>query len=259
MSPRRTAAGSPPALPDLSVESTLVNGSGLVAGMDEVGRGALAGPVTVGVAVIRIPDDGPQPPVRDSKALSATRRITMVSQIHEWTAAGAVGHASASEIDRHGLSSALGLAGRRAWHSAVTQLDGQIPALLLDGRDNWLSRTPPELCAGLSPVPEAVHLQVKADALCASVAAASILAKVERDAIMVELDHDFPSYGWAGNKGYGSVLHRTALVEQGISEQHRRSWRLLPEPAAEQPSLFGEPSIAATTDSEGHKGAQWTA
>ena len=239
-------------LPDLSIESSLVQGSGLVAGMDEVGRGALAGPVTVGVVAVRIPDDGTHPAVQDSKALTPARRAALVGEIGAWAAGAAVGHAAPAEIDRYGLSTALGLAGRRAWHALIAQLDAAVPVLLLDGRDDWLTRTPDEVCTGLCPRPDRIHLKVKADALCASVAAASILAKVERDQIMVELDAAFPDYGWVGNKGYGAEGHRRALVERGITEHHRRSWRLLPEPVVQQDELFGDLL-------GGQDGAQWRA
>ena len=239
-------------LPDLSIESSLVQGSGLVAGMDEVGRGALAGPVTVGVVAVRIPDDGTHPAVQDSKALAPARRAALVGEIGAWAAGAAVGHAAPAEIDRYGLSTALGLAGRRAWHALIAQLDAAVPVLLLDGRDDWLTRTPDEVCTELCPRPDRIHLKVKADALCASVAAASILAKVERDQIMVELDAAFPDYGWAGNKGYGAEGHRRALVERGITEHHRRSWRLLPEPVGQQDELFGDLL-------GGQDGAQWRA
>lgn len=239
-------------LPDLSIESSLVQGSGLVAGMDEVGRGALAGPVTVGVVAVRIPDDGTHPAVQDSKALAPARRAALEGEIRAWAAGAAVGHAAPAEIDRYGLSTALGLAGRRAWHALIAQLDAAVPVLLLDGRDDWLTRTPDEVCTGLCPRPDRIHLKVKADALCASVAAASILAKVERDQIMVELDAAFPDYGWAGNKGYGAEGHRRALVERGITEHHRRSWRLLPEPVVQQDELFGDLL-------GGQDGAQWRA
>lgn len=234
-----------PVLPTLDLERSLVDGSGLVAGMDEVGRGALAGPVSVGVVVVRLgPDDAAtaagtdvagqepvpaHPAVRDSKALSPARREALVAQIRDWAAAAAVGHASPAEIDELGLSVALGVAGRRAWSQVVQSLGGRQPALVLDGRDDWLSRVPARWCAGLAEPPSRVVMQVKADAGCVSVAAASILAKVERDRLMGELDERFPGYGWAGNKGYGSAGHRRALVEQGITVHHRRSWRLLPE------------------------------
>lgn len=231
----RTARPAP-VMPDLALEHSLAaarraemateGGALLVAGMDEVGRGALAGPVSVGVVVVKLPDDGPHPAVRDSKALSAKRRTALVPEILSWGAASAVGHAEPAEIDRYGITAALALAGRRAWHRVAADL-GRIPdLLLLDGRDNWLPKAPAALCGALSPGPGAVHLQVKADATCASVAAASILAKVERDGLMSGLAEAFPAYGWEGNKGYGASAHRLAIVDQGPSPYHRMSWNL---------------------------------
>ncbi|MDI3330541.1 MAG: ribonuclease HII [Micrococcus sp.] len=247
-------------MPGLDVESSLVaaqlseGGAGaLVAGMDEVGRGALAGPVSVGVVVVRLPDVGPVPGVRDSKALSPARREALVPQVLAWGAAAAVGHAGPAEIDRYGISAALALAGRRAWHRVVQDLGAQPDVLLLDGRDDFLPRAPLEACEGLCAGPERVHLQVKADATCATVAAASILAKVERDGLMTRLAGEHPAYGWDGNKGYGAAMHRAALVDLGPSPHHRLSWRLVPEPQAPaQPVLSWE-------DSGEGAGAEWTA
>jgi ribonuclease HII len=248
-------------MPGLDVECSLVatqlsggTGAGaLVAGMDEVGRGALAGPVSVGVVVVRLPDAGPVPPVRDSKALSPARREALVPPVLAWGAAAAVGHAEPAEIDRYGISAALALAGRRAWHRVVQDLGAQPDVLLLDGRDDFLPRAPREACDALSAGPGRVHLQVKADATCATVAAASILAKVERDGLMTRLAGEHPAYGWEGNKGYGAANHRQALVEHGPSPHHRLSWRLLPEPAA-----AGQPILSWDDAGEG-AGAEWTA
>lgn len=238
MTARATPAAARPApvLPDLTLEHSLAGthrarvGAGpeplLVAGMDEVGRGALAGPVSVGVVVVRMPDDGPHPAVRDSKALSAKRRTALVPEILAWGAAAAVGHAEPGEIDRYGITAALALAGRRAWHRVAGDLGRTPDLLLLDGRDNWLPKAPAPLCGALAPGPGAVHLQVKADATCASVAAASILAKVERDGLMTGLAEAFPAYGWEGNKGYGASAHRQAISAQGPSPYHRMSWNL---------------------------------
>lgn len=265
LAPARGAARRRPApLPGLDVETSLVAArlsaavpgtpaGALVAGMDEVGRGALAGPVSVGVVAVRLPDDGPRPEVRDSKALSPARRQALVPQVHAWGAAAAVGHAEPGEIDRYGISAALALAGRRAWHRVVERLGTAPEVLVLDGRDDFLVRAPAEACTALCAGPGRVHLQVKADATCATVAAASILAKVERDALMVRLAEEHPAYGWDGNKGYAAAGHRRALAEHGPSPHHRLSWRLLPEePPGEQPVLsWAEPGQGA--------GAEWRA
>jgi ribonuclease HII len=170
-----------------------------------------------------------------------------------WGAAAAVGPAEPAEIDRYGISAALALAGRRAWHRVVQDLGTQPDVVLLDGRDDFLPRAPLEACRGLSAGPDRVHLQVKADATCATVAAASVLAKVERDSLMTRLAQDHPAYGWEGNKGYGAAGHRQAIVERGPSPHHRLSWRLVPEPvAAEQPVLSWDVAGEGT-------GGEWTA
>ncbi|QCU78335.1 ribonuclease HII [Citricoccus sp. SGAir0253] len=273
---RRSAARRTPApLPGLDLEASLVagrpQGGALVAGMDEVGRGALAGPVSVGVVVVRLPDAGPVPAVRDSKALSPARREALVPEVLAWGAAAAVGHAAPGEIDRYGISGALALAGRRAWHEVVTALGAQPDALVLDGRDDWLPRAPRPECAGLAAGPGRVHLQVKADARCATVAAASILAKVERDALMTRLAAEHPAYGWDGNKGYGAAAHRRALVERGPSPHHRLSWRLLPGAEAPGTAAPADPgrgtarmpvpgqSALSWDGATGELGAEWTA
>lgn len=248
-------------MPGLDVESSLVATrltgdaapGALVAGMDEVGRGALAGPVSVGVVVVRLPDAGPVPGVRDSKVLSPARREALVPQVLAWAAAAAVGHAEPAEIDRYGITAALALAGRRAWHRVVQDLGTPPDVVLLDGRDDFLPRAPLDACRALSAGPGRVHLQVKADATCATVAAASILAKVERDGLMTRLAREHPVYGWEGNKGYAAAGHRQALIERGPSPHHRLSWRLVPEPvAAEQPVLSWDVPGEGT-------GGEWTA
>lgn len=222
--------------PDLSVETQLAQacGSTLIAGMDEVGRGALAGPVAVGIAAVDVALSEPLPGLRDSKKLSARQREKLMETIPVW-AATAVGLASADEIDAFGLSAALGLAGRRAWHQLLSHSPS--PAgLILDGNTQWLRNAPVAAVEQLAPIEAHIVLQTKADATCATVSAAAITAKVARDALMVELAALYPEYGWDGNKGYGSAAHRLALAEQGVTEHHRKSWNLVP--AAIQPRLL---------------------
>lgn len=210
------------------LEVSLAQRWGTVAGMDEVGRGALAGPVAVGVAVIGI--DAPPVPegLTDSKALTARRREALVEPVRSWTLASSVGYASPQEIDQWGIIAALRLAGRRALADVVSY--GLVPGgVLLDGSHDWLS-APDDLFGALDGpddpfgVDLPVQMQVKADASCAVVAAASVLAKVERDRLMRELED--PGYGWASNKGYGSAAHTRAIAELGVSDQHRRSWKM---------------------------------
>jgi ribonuclease HII len=230
--------------PSLRREKALLReGCTLVAGCDEVGRGALAGPVTVGVVVVdqqvrRVPVG-----LADSKLLSPARRQAMVPAIERWCLDHAVGHAAPSEIDRWGLTAALRLAGLRA----LAQLTSTPDLVVLDGSHDWLTPTDrePEL-PGLweswgsgdsgqrfpeAPEPPDVTVprvvtQVKADRTCASVAAASVLAKTTRDALMSELAGSHPYYAWDENKGYASPVHRRELRRRGPSIHHRTSWRL---------------------------------
>lgn len=194
---------------------------GPIVGMDEVGRGAIAGPVMVGAVLISA-DSALLAGVRDSKLLSAARREDLHAQLLSFVT-GAVGAAEASEVDEHGIIGALRLAGMRA----LAQLP-PVQAVLLDGSHDWLS-TPAQLDL-LAPVIEGpeipVRTQVKADMTCWSVAAASILAKVRRDAAMVELAGQFPGYGFEKHKGYGTAAHLQAVKQAGLISAHRRSWAI---------------------------------
>lgn len=220
--------------PDRRVESALLAGHQLVGGMDEVGRGALAGPVTVGLAVVsRATADAFPTGLADSKQLTARRREALVPACRSWVDDGAVAHASPGEIDALGIVGALCLAGRRALAEVASR--GHLPGVvILDGSADWLSGldggllTPVSDDDGATALPPAlippVRTEVRADARCAVVAAASVLAKVERDALMAALPD--PGYGWASNKGYASSSHIEALARLGAGEHHRRSWRL---------------------------------
>lgn len=214
-----------PRKPTLRVERSLQReGYALLAGMDEVGRGALAGPVSVGVVVVDESTRTVPQGVRDSKLLSPQARERMVPKVRRWARAYAVGHASAAEIDELGIMACLRLAGTRA----LAQLDVVPDLVILDGNHDWL--TDPAR-AGLfafgddGPVTPPVRTMIKADMRCSSVAAASVLAKVERDGMLVEMAQEHPHYGWAGNKGYSCKEHLDALDEHGPCVQHRRSWR----------------------------------
>jgi len=209
---------SPVVEPTLDVERELhAGGAEWVIGCDEVGRGAIAGPVAVGVsAVLGDCADAPQG-LRDSKLLSEARREALFPAAGEWCHRWAVGLAEADEVDRLGIVAALGLAGRRALvelhHRGVGVLRSVV---LLDGAHDWLT---PALAT-----PPPVQTRVKADRDCASVAAASVLAKVHRDRLMVAADAEHPGYSWASNKGYGSKAHYAGLAELGPSPLHRVSW-----------------------------------
>ena len=225
-------AGKPPTL---RLERELAAGGRLVAGMDEVGRGCLAGPVSVGVVVVDH-SSGRQPGgLRDSKLLTAAAREHLVPAIRRWALAGAVGHASPAEIDEVGIIAALRLAGHRAMARVRHVLPSAPGILLLDGNHDWYSAPQEDLFASLAQPADGVVesdeqievlMKVKADLTCASVAAASVLAKVERDGLMRAAHEADPRYDWAGNKGYAAPTHIAALAEHGASNLHRRSWRL---------------------------------
>ncbi len=192
---------------------------------DEVGRGSLSGPVSVAMVVVDAETRPAPAGVRDSKLLTASARADLVPLIQGWARAWAVGHASPAEIDEWGIVPAMRLAG----HRALADLPRLPDAILLDGSHDYL--TPPEqesLFDGprvLEAVPSVVTL-VKADLQCAAVAAASILAKTSRDAIMIDLATRHPRYRWELNKGYAAPEHIEALRDFGPTVHHRRSWRL---------------------------------
>jgi len=229
--------------PSLRVERALQrDGHRVLAGMDEVGRGALAGPVSVGVVLIDESCRSAPTGVKDSKLLTPAARVAMVPKIRRWCLAHAVGHASPAEIDEIGIIAALRLAGCRAL-AAV----GVVPDLvILDGNHDWLT-APDEVglfafAGEAPPATPPVTTMVKADLKCSSVAAASVLAKVERDAMMAAYAPQHPVYGWEVNKGYAAPEHMAALELHGATELHRRSWRLPGLPGQDEGVLDdGEP------------------
>jgi ribonuclease HII len=229
----------------------LRDGARYVAGMDEVGRGALAGPVSVGVVVVDLATKPCPPGLTDSKLLTPAAREALVPLARAWSLAWAVGHAGPAEIDAHGIVGALRLAGRRAL-SQVRRTVGDVDTVLLDGKHDWLSRPTVDLFEAFELDPHddglsdpRVRTLVKADLQCASVAAASVLAKTERDALMTRLARQYPAFGWDQNKGYGAATHVEALREHGPTPQHRRSWRL-PERGEElSPVLDGTGPVGA--------------
>ncbi|MCL8250186.1 MULTISPECIES: ribonuclease HII [Aeromicrobium] len=218
-----------PSVPTLRIERQMLrSGLSAVAGCDEVGRGALSGPATVAMVVVTA-DSKPAPfGVRDSKLLTPQARQALVPRIRRWAAASGIGHASPAEIDQLGIIAALRLAG----HRALAGLSVVPDTVLLDGNHDYLRFPDPEQLEGAVPAPRVlsevppVVTMIRADLRCAAVAAASVLAKTARDAIMTELAADHPHYGWDENKGYASSHHVAALRTHGPSEQHRRSWRL---------------------------------
>ena len=202
------------AKPNLKFETDLWD-SGLrfIAGLDEAGRGALAGPVAVGAVIL--PNDKPLlsrtlSRVRDSKQLTPLQRDSIAPAIKEIALAWSVGFADAEEIDSQGIVRATRLAAVRALH----QFSISPQYLLTDFRLEL-----PQLDISQTSI-------VKGDAHCLSIACASILAKTERDALMRELDERHPGYGLAKHKGYGTQAHRSALRRLGMSSVHRRSFRV---------------------------------
>jgi ribonuclease HII len=163
--------------------------------------------------------------LRDSKLLSASARERLVEPLVAWVLDYAIGHASAREIDEFGLTAALRLAGRRALH----QVSVAPEVLVLDGHHDWLS-TPADGPLLSPEYPEVdvppVRTMIKADLTCASVAAASVLAKVQRDRLICDLAEEVPGYDLANNKGYATAGHLAALRELGPSRYHRVSWKL---------------------------------
>jgi ribonuclease HII len=200
----------------LRVERALLREAGpgtLLAAIDEVGRGALAGPVAVGVVVIDADTAAAPRGVRDSKECDPATRERLAPQVRAWAPHSAVGMSSSSEIDAIGIVGALSLAAVRA----INAIGWRPELVLLDGKHDWMSRVIPG---------SRVVTRIQADATCAAVAAASILAKVARDTHMVALAERHPDYGWSANKGYAAPDHVAALERLGPTSLHRVSWRL---------------------------------
>lgn len=214
--------------PRLTLERRLLGECELIISLDEVGRGALAGPVAVGAAMMdaagarrRVPEG-----LRDSKLVTERRRPEVAARAAAWVQASAVGWASAAEVDEVGIMRALGLAASRAVQAIADQGIAVGQALiLLDGNHDYVSKVHPE--------PLRVRPVVKADRDCASVSAASVIAKVARDGHMAELHDAHPAYQWNRNKGYASLEHRDAIRSIGLSPFHRSSWAI-----ADVPTLF---------------------
>jgi len=208
MAVRRSGAGT-------KIERALWDGGAdVVVGIDEVGKGAWAGPLTVAAAVLPTGPTfrGGASGIRDSKQLSEVRREALFEPIAGWCRAWAVGHASPEECDRLGMSDAQRLAARRALDGL-----GLVPdAVLVDGR--W------DFVRGLVAPSTVVRTIVKGDAASRSIAAASVLAKVTRDRIMREAAAHHPPFWFESNKGYPCPRHREALQGYGPSAIHRRSW-----------------------------------
>lgn len=199
------------------------SGSRFIIGVDEVGRGSIAGPVAVGVSLLDF-KESPSPwpeKLKDSKLISEKTREAIYPDVANWVRGWAVGMASAEEIEQIGIVGALALAGSRALEELLTEstLRSEIAVdgvqLILDGSHNWL---------GSKAMGIPVVTKAKADRDCVSVAAASVLAKVTRDRLMAELDAVHQGYDLASNKGYASASHIEGLKKIGVSPIHRTSW-----------------------------------
>ncbi|MET7641895.1 ribonuclease HII [Streptomyces sp. NPDC005438] len=192
-----------------SLRATL--GAKVVAGVDEVGRGAWAGPVTVCAAItgLRRPPEG----LTDSKLIAPKRRGELAEVLRDWVTSHAIGHSSPEEIDQMGMTAALRLAASRA----LTQLPVRPDAVILDGKHDYLG------------APWRVRTVIKGDISCVAVAAASVLAKVHRDNLMAELGEGHREFAFDSNAGYPSPVHRAALRELGPTPYHRLSWSYLDE------------------------------
>ncbi|MEZ5340092.1 MAG: ribonuclease HII [Acidimicrobiales bacterium] len=215
-------------------------GHSIVVGFDEVGRGAWAGPLTIGAVVV--PKDRRLYKLRDSKQLTEAEREALYDKIIDWAEAWAVGHATAAECDRLGMSAAQKLAAARALDSLGVVAD----AVLLDGKWDFVGH----------PMTKMV---VKGDAKCLSIAAASILAKVTRDRMMRAEALELDAYNFENNKGYPCAKQGAALQAYGPSRIHRRSWvfmdhllwsacpRVIPDVRKHpnQITLFDDPSFAS--------------
>ncbi|MGW0365163.1 ribonuclease HII [Streptomyces sp. NPDC002990] len=199
--------------PTHAVERSIraTTGAKVIAGVDEVGRGAWAGPVTVCAAItgLRRPPAG----LTDSKLLTAKRRDALIDVLEDWVTAHALGHASPEEIDELGMTAALRLAAGRALDALPVRPD----AVILDGKHDYLG------------LPWRVRTVIKGDQSCVAVAAASVIAKVRRDRMMAVLGggDGFEDFAFADNAGYPSPVHRAALQERGPTPYHRLSWSYL--------------------------------
>lgn len=227
--------------PTLDLERDLAaEGYDVIVGFDEVGRGALAGPVMVGAAAIwtrDLPQLAVPEGVADSKMLTEHRREHIVEPLKAWCAAHAVGQATNVEIDEWGISYALGVAALRALTAVEHDLglsDG--PSVhsvrvgaILDGPNDYITKALNTFDAPDVPIPAHVITKVKGDRYCATVAAAAVIAKVTRDRLMGDIAGSNPQYApykWEHNKGYGSEAHREAIAQFGPTSLHRLSWHL---------------------------------
>lgn len=209
------------------LEQKLRQSYGLIAGVDEVGRGCIAGPVYGGCVVLdydRVAALAPQEQklLRDSKTLSAKQRAEAVAIIAHVSVAAEVGHATVREIEQLGIVPGAFLAMARAFRAVYDETVSR-SMILVDGK----AVLPHNMLPSLQPQQGATIDQqaiVKGDSSCFAIAAASIIAKQARDAVMIEAASQYPAYGFADHVGYGTKAHRDALAEVGYCPLHRRNF-----------------------------------
>lgn len=190
--------------------------NGWIIGVDEAGRGPLAGPVVAGAVALRAPIAG----LADSKKLSAKKRALLEAQIME-QAHWAYAQVGVEEIDRFNIFGATMVAMTRAVEALVARLEGPVEVVLIDG-----NKTPEGRVEQWRWPARAI---IGGDAIEPVISAASIIAKEHRDRVMRELDVAHPHYGWARNAGYGTAEHMAAMREHGVCAHHRRSFRPVAE------------------------------
>jgi ribonuclease HII len=211
----------------LEFERELVGRGEVVAGIDEVGRGALAGPMLVGAVSVHTCAEPPEG-LDDSKRLSATQRTSLVDPLQRWAAEWSLGVVSVAEIDEWGMRLALAVGATRA----LQGLRSAPTHVLVDGPLNLLTAIPEFRGHAITTSPALLYETlpvttiIDGDQKSAAIAAAAVLAKVARDSMMVELDRECSDYGWERNKGYGVPEHLDAIRRIGVSIHHRISWNL---------------------------------
>lgn len=216
-----------------------------ILGIDEVGRGPLAGPLVVGAVILPEGERGWFAELRDSKKLSVKKREVLNEVILREAVTG-LGWVSSSELDSVGISEALRLATRRAVKS-LKGLHTMFSQIVIDGKVNFLKLT--ELEKYVSTMP-------KADDLIREVSAASIIAKVARDHYMYKLAEKYPDYGFEKNVGYGTAKHLKAINEYGICEEHRRSFEPIKSMVGFSRSLNSVKNVVKNTTDVGLRGEE---
>lgn len=222
----KTSKSSPTLEEELALSA---QGYSFIAGLDEVGRGCLAGPVVAAAVILPLTDEitTQLEGVNDSKQLTAQKRERLYNVIQLHATAIGVGISSVATIDTHNILQAT----KYAMEQAITQLTPQPEALLLDA-----------ILLPRVALPQ--RSIIKGDARSLSIAAASIIAKVTRDHLMTQLHQEYPEYGFDQHKGYGTPVHLAALREHGVTDHHRRSFAPIKEMLF---GLFTQPDDATSS------------